>query len=342
VVARRGDLLIAETAHGFVCANAGVDASNVPAGFVSLLPVDPDGSAGRIRRELAARLGVDRLGVVVTDTFGRPWRAGVVNVAIGCAGLPALVDLRGRPDHLGRALEVTVVALADEVAAATGLVMGKADRVPVAIVRGVDISVAAPGSAAELVRPAEEDLFRTSPLEALLSASRATSFGDGDVPPEALDEAVRAASAALAPGSERSRRFVVVRGATERHRLVDAAIGSDPDPEGSILRAAPVLIVPWIRFPESDAHDDLERTHAVQERSLLDAGAAILALMVALQARGLATAWSGSTLFHQLETRAALSIDDPWFAIGAIAVGPAVPLQAGPPAPVDVPIVEIR
>ncbi|MGZ8593298.1 MAG: coenzyme F420-0:L-glutamate ligase, partial [Actinomycetota bacterium] len=117
VVARRGDLVIAETRHGFVCANAGVDASNVEGGFVCLLPADPDASAARLREGLRARLRV-RLSVVVTDTFGRPWRQGVVNVAIGVAGLPALVDLRGTPDHGGRTLEATVVALADEVAAA--------------------------------------------------------------------------------------------------------------------------------------------------------------------------------------------------------------------------------
>jgi coenzyme F420-0:L-glutamate ligase/coenzyme F420-1:gamma-L-glutamate ligase len=101
VVARRGELIIAETRHGFVCANAGVDASNVEAGFVSLLPLDPDGSTEAIRAALGALLGLSHLGVVMTDTFGRPWRNGLVNVAIGCAGLPALVDLRGEPDHHG-------------------------------------------------------------------------------------------------------------------------------------------------------------------------------------------------------------------------------------------------
>jgi coenzyme F420-0:L-glutamate ligase / coenzyme F420-1:gamma-L-glutamate ligase len=165
VVARRGDLVIAETHHGFVCANAGVDASNVEAGSVSLLPVDPDASAQRIRESLHERLGLQSLGVVITDTFGRPWRNGLVNVAIGCAGLPALVDLRGETDHHGRELEVTVVALADEVAAASGLVMGKAARVPVALVRGVVRGGAANGRARDLVRPADEDLFHEGVIE---------------------------------------------------------------------------------------------------------------------------------------------------------------------------------
>jgi dehydro coenzyme F420 reductase / coenzyme F420-0:L-glutamate ligase / coenzyme F420-1:gamma-L-glutamate ligase len=160
VVAQRGELIIAETHHGFVCANAGVDASNVEPGFVSLLPIDPDAWAS-----LTDRIGLPRLGVVMTDTFGRPWRNGLVNVAIGCAGLPALVDLRGEADHHGRKLEMTIVALADEVAAASGLVMGKSSRVPVALVRGVDIDATAPGRAADLVRTPDEDLFREGTIE---------------------------------------------------------------------------------------------------------------------------------------------------------------------------------
>jgi coenzyme F420-0:L-glutamate ligase/coenzyme F420-1:gamma-L-glutamate ligase len=164
VVARRGDLVVAETRHGFVCANAGVDASNVDAGTVSLLPEDPDASADRIRRGLHERLGT-WVGLVITDTFGRPWRNGVVNVAIGCAGLPAIVDLRGTPDDRGRTLETTVVALADEIAAAGGLVMGKAARVPAAVVRGLEVPAGPPGRARDLVRPAEEDLFRTGTIE---------------------------------------------------------------------------------------------------------------------------------------------------------------------------------
>ena len=165
VVARRGDLVIAETRHGFVCANAGVDASNVEEGTVSLLPIDPDASASSIRTGLAERLGLAALGLVVTDTFGRPWRRGLVNIAIGCAGLPAIVDLRGGADHHGRGLEVTIVALADEVAAASGMVMGKAARVPAALVRGVDLRQAPHGSARDLIRPADEDLFREGTIE---------------------------------------------------------------------------------------------------------------------------------------------------------------------------------
>lgn len=158
VLRRRGDLVIAETRHGFVCANAGVDLSNVAEGTAALLPEDPDRSARRIRDSFRGR-GHD-VAVVVSDTFGRPWREGVCDVAIGVAGLRAVIDLRGTADGLGRPLEVTEVAVADEVAAAAELVMGKARRVPAALVRGLDPAWLGRGSARELVRSPQDDLFR--------------------------------------------------------------------------------------------------------------------------------------------------------------------------------------
>ena len=160
VLRRRGDLIVSETSHGFVCANAGVDLSNVPEGSAALLPLDPDRSARRIRDGLRARSGAE-VGVIVSDTFGRPWRQGATDVAIGCAGIAAVVDLRGTPDTFGRALAVTEVAVADELAAAAELVMGKAAGVPAAIVRGVDPSWFREGSVrGEIVRRPGEDLFR--------------------------------------------------------------------------------------------------------------------------------------------------------------------------------------
>jgi len=165
VVARRGDLVIAETRHGFVCANAGVDASNVGEGLLALLPEDPDASATRIRAGVGRLTGA-AVAVVVTDTFGRPWREGLTNVAIGAAGLPSLIDLRGRTDANGRDLEVTIVALADEIAAASGLVMGKSDGVPVALLRGVEPPAWAPEApASALVRDPSMDLFRLGSFE---------------------------------------------------------------------------------------------------------------------------------------------------------------------------------
>ena len=160
ILRRRGDLVIAETEHGFVCANAGVDLSNVEAGQAALLPVDSDRSARRIRDALRHRFSVD-VAVVVSDTFGRPWRRGVTDVAIGCAGLRPVVDLRGTTDALGRELQVTEVAVVDEIAAAAELVMGKAAGVPVAVVRGIDPAWFGDGSVVDdMVRSPDEDLFR--------------------------------------------------------------------------------------------------------------------------------------------------------------------------------------
>ncbi|MHB8506360.1 MAG: coenzyme F420-0:L-glutamate ligase [Acidimicrobiales bacterium] len=160
VLRRRGDLIMTETRHGFVCANAGVDLSNVESGWAALLPQDADRSARRIRDGLLGRCGV-RVGVVVSDTFGRAWRRGVTDVAIGTAGVAGVVDLRGTNDALGRELAVTEVCVADELAGAAELVMGKASGIPVAIVRGVDPSWLRESSVAdEVVRPHREDLFR--------------------------------------------------------------------------------------------------------------------------------------------------------------------------------------
>jgi coenzyme F420-0:L-glutamate ligase/coenzyme F420-1:gamma-L-glutamate ligase len=151
-------IVIAETAHGFVCANAGVDSSNVPPGTVTLLPRDPDASAERIRAALSGRFAA-AFSVIVADTFGRPWREGVVNVALGVAGLQPLDDCRGRLDSFGRSLQSTVIAVADEIASAAELVMGKTAGVPVAVVRGAG-DWAGEGSGAALVRRPELDLFR--------------------------------------------------------------------------------------------------------------------------------------------------------------------------------------
>ena len=159
VVRRRGDLIISETRHGFVCANAGIDLSNVEHGWAALLPVDSDRSAKHVRDALRAREHVE-VAVIVSDTFGRPWRRGLTDVAIGVSGIAAVVDLRDTTDALGRVLQVTEVAVADEIASAAELVMGKATHVPAAIVRGVDPTWLREGSVRELIRPTNEDLFR--------------------------------------------------------------------------------------------------------------------------------------------------------------------------------------
>ena len=157
-VLRSDRVLITETHQGFVCANSGVDQSNIPGSeVVTLLPIDPDASASSLRSRLREISGI-AVGVIVSDTFGRPWRLGIMNVALGVAGLPALVDLRGRPDDAGRELHATVLAVADEVAAAAGLVMGKTRRTPVVVVRGLEAGKS--GRGRDLIRQASEDLFR--------------------------------------------------------------------------------------------------------------------------------------------------------------------------------------
>jgi coenzyme F420-0:L-glutamate ligase/coenzyme F420-1:gamma-L-glutamate ligase len=160
VLRRRGDLVISETKHGFVCANAGIDRSNVDDGWVVLLPDDPDRSARRLRDGIRARGGVE-VAVVVSDTFGRTWRRGLTDVALGCAGIGALLDLRGSTDSYGHELQVTVVAVVDEIAGAAELVMGKASGIAAAVVRGIDPAWLRRGNVREeIVRPPDEDLFR--------------------------------------------------------------------------------------------------------------------------------------------------------------------------------------
>jgi coenzyme F420-0:L-glutamate ligase/coenzyme F420-1:gamma-L-glutamate ligase len=158
IVRMERGIIIAETRHGFVCANAGVDASNVAAGFVTTLPIDPDASAAKLRDILSAAFGRS-IAVIVSDTFGRPWREGAVNVALGVAGLQPLLDYRGRSDHYGRRLQTTVIAIADEIASVAELVTGKACRTPIAIVRGA-AEWAGQGVGTMLVRDASIDLFR--------------------------------------------------------------------------------------------------------------------------------------------------------------------------------------
>lgn len=347
VLARRGDLVIAETRHGFVCANAGVDASNVEAGFLTLLPEDPDASAEGLRAALRDRVGAE-LAVVVTDTFGRPWRQGLVNVAIGCAGLPALVDLRGTADRHGRELEATVVALADEVAAASGLVMAKAASVPAALVRGVGVESPA-GRARDLVRPRGDDLFRESPLVSISARRTIRSFGEGDVPADAIEEAIRAACTAPAPHHTRPWLFAVLRSKASKRRLLGAMaeawrddLRGDGTPEPTIERrlaasdavlgAAPVLVVPFVRFAGSHPYPDEERSRAEREMFLLAGGAAIQNLLLALHSQGFASCWISSTLFCQEETRAAIGVADGWHALGTVAAGP-MPAGAAPARP---------
>jgi coenzyme F420-0:L-glutamate ligase/coenzyme F420-1:gamma-L-glutamate ligase len=310
IVARRGDLVVTETRHGFVCANAGVDASNVAAGWLSLLPEDPDASAERLRAALTARFGV-RLAIVVTDTFGRPWREGLVNVAIGCAGIPAVVDLRGSRDHHGRTLEATIVAIADEIAAASGLVIAKASRVPVALVRGFEPPQGvAPSPAASLVRRPEDDLFREAPLW-LLASARPDAPEPVEVPRVALEEAFAAAGVAV---RDASLVFVVATSEAARGRVL-AAIDDDR------AARARVLVVPIVGAPPDDA-------------ALLAAGGAIERFGLAIHAQALAWSWSPAPAGRD-PLRAAVGAEDGWTPLGVIAVGGTRTGAAAPRPPLD-------
>jgi coenzyme F420-0:L-glutamate ligase/coenzyme F420-1:gamma-L-glutamate ligase len=345
VVARRDDLIIAETAHGFVCANAGVDASNVDAGWLALLPTDPDASARALRTGLSSKLGSD-LAVIITDTFGRAWRTGVVNVAIGCDGLPSVVDLRGRADDRGATLVATEVALADEVAAASGLVMAKHARLPVAVVRGVDRLGDADGPARDLVRPANEDLFRSSPLQALVDHRAAPEFASGAVETAALERAIAAACTAAVLRTD-DWRFSVLRSEAARRSYL-ASIGADRHGDdggrdaGVVLRAAPVLIAPWCSLAGQRALGQ-EGAEAERDTVVLSAGAAIQTLLLALSAQGLASRWVGPSIASSDAARAAFGLDDEWLALGTVACGPALAERpSSRTAPDDPAIVDYR
>jgi coenzyme F420-0:L-glutamate ligase / coenzyme F420-1:gamma-L-glutamate ligase len=354
VVARRGNLVIAETRHGFVCANAGVDASNVPEGFLTLLPEDPDASAAVIRAAMAERAGVD-VAVVVTDTFGRPWRRGQVNVAVGCAGLAPLRDLRGTADAQGRILEATVLAVADEAAAAAGLVTGKAEAVPAAILRGI-FPRDGTGSARELVRPAEEDLFRHSPLTAITARRTIREFGAGTVPRDALMEAAVAALTAPIPHGSRHRTrpwtWVVLESRAARSRLLQAMadawirdLRGDGLPDERIARRlarsdallgqAPVLALPFLSLAVADDYPDERRQEAERDMFLLATGASVQNFLLALHAQAVASAWVSASLFCRPEAAQAVGLGPEWLAMGVVAAGPPPPQDPPPRPPID-------
>jgi coenzyme F420-0:L-glutamate ligase/coenzyme F420-1:gamma-L-glutamate ligase len=358
VVARRGPARIVESRHGFVMAAAGVDSSNTPPGTVLLLPEDPDASARRIRDGLRGLLGVD-LAVIVTDTFGRPWREGQTDVAIGAAGLRVLDDLRGGTDPYGNPLGVTVTAVADELAGAGELVKGKTEGRPVAVVRGLAEHVtgaAGTGGARELIRDAAQDMFRLGTSEAVREAvtGRRTvrEFTAQPVDGEAVRRAVAAAVTAPAPHHTTPWRFVLLESAAARTGLLDAMrdawiadLRADGKSEesiarrvrrGEVLRNAPCLAVPCLVTDGAHAYPDARRSAAEREMFVVAAGAGVQNFLVALAGEGLGSAWVSSTMFCRDTVRAELELPASWDPMGAIAIGhPATAPLPRPPRPAD-------
>ena len=349
VVARRGETVIAQTRHGFVMAAAGVDESNTEPGTVVLLPEDPDESARRLRKALRDRSGVN-LGVVVTDTFGRPWRAGQTDTAIGAAGVTALRDHRGETDAWGNVLDVTMAAVADEIAAAGDLVKGKATQLPVALLRGLPglVTEADGPGARVLVRPSSEDMFRLGAADVLPARRTVRSFTAQPVDPAAVSRAIEAALTAPAPHHSEPWRFVIVSSAAARTSLLDAMrdawvadLRGDGFTEEQIarrtrrglpLRDAPLIVVPCLELSAAHAYPDDRRSQAERDMFTVSMGAAVENFLVALAVENLGSAWISSTLFCQELAARALDLPPGWRPMGTVAIGhPAAPPPNRPP-----------
>ena len=338
VVARRGPTTIAQTRHGLVLAAAGVDESNTAPGTVVLLPEDPDESARRIRKALHHRTGLS-LGVLVTDTMGRPWRAGQTDNAIGAAGVSPLRDHRGEPDTFGNILEVTVAAVADEIASAADLVKGKSRHVPVAVVRGLAGLVTEPDGpgARAIIRPADEDMFRFGSADVPLARRTIRAFTTEPVDAAAVRRAVATALTAPAPHHSEPWRFALLGTARARTALLDAMLeawiadlrrdGFTPEQiarrirRGEPLRQAPLIVVPCLVADAAHDYPDERRSRAEQAMFVVAMGAAVQNLLIALAVEGLGSAWISSTLFCQDVAARVMELPAGWRPMGAIAVG---------------------
>jgi coenzyme F420-0:L-glutamate ligase/coenzyme F420-1:gamma-L-glutamate ligase len=329
-------------------AAAGVDASNVDAGHVVLLPNDPDASARELLTQLQVITG-KHLAVIITDTMGRPWRLGVTDVAIGAAGITVLDDHTGRIDGFGRTLEMTVIAIADEIAAAADLVKGKIDGSPVAVVRGMGHYVGAefgPGASA-IVRDLADDLFPLGTAEAM-QHGRATagvhrrtvrSFTDKPVDDDVIERAIASAITAPAPHHSTPWRFLVLRDEPIRKSLLTAmgdrwvldlqktdGVAEDSIQRrvarGDILHTAPVIILAFIDLASgSHQYADKARTAAERDMFMVAGGAAVQNLMITLAAEEVGSAWISSTMFCADVVNSVLQLPASYQPLGALAVG---------------------
>lgn len=359
-----GRTRIVRTHSGLVLAGAGIDESNTEPGTIVLLPQDPDRSAAELKAGIEAALDVAPLAVVVTDTLGRAWRLGQTDTAIGVAGLPPVVDLNGTTDAHGRDLAVTAPAVADEIAAVSDLVRGKAAGRPVAVIRGLHRLVTAePGAgAAALIRPVDTDEFslgraaaqREGMIAAVGGRRTVRSFRPDPVPADLISEAVADALTAPAPHHTTPWRFVQVRGRirgelldamAQRWRADLAELDGYPDDaiarrlrRGDVLRTAPEIVLPFVALADAahDYPDPLRRDHE-RDLFILSGGAAVQNLMIAVAARGAASAWVSSTVFCPDVVRSVLTLPQDWQPLGAVAIGyPIAPATARPPrAPAD-------
>ncbi len=359
----RGLTTISQTEHGLVLAAAGVDASNTDTGTVVLLPEDPDASAARLRSAIEHELGV-RVGVIVTDTMGRPWRLGVTDVAIGAAGVRVLDDFTGRQDSYGNTLEMTVVAIADEIASACELATGKLAGAPLAVVRGLAHHLTDDGAqATDVIRPLHEDLFWLGTAEAMQEGAKQAAslrrtirqFTEEPVDPIVIDHAIADAVLAPAPHHSEPFRFIVLRNdrphqLKRRIALLDAmreqwvadlttidGKGADEVERrvarGDLLRTAPVVVIPIVDL-EVGAHTypDERRNLAERDLFMVAGGAAVQNLMIRLAAEGLGSAWISSTMFAPTVVREHFGLGAGALPLGAVAIGhPATPAKDRPP-----------
>ena len=357
VVAERGDLKIVETRHGLVLAAAGVDASNTEPDSLVLLPLEPDHSARSLRAALHEAVD-GPVAVIITDTAGRAWRLGQTDIAIGVAGLMPMLDLRGSHDTHGNTLTATMPAVADEIAAACELVMGKAAGTPVAVVRGLGHLVQSddgPGASA-LVRTSDDDLFPIGSYDLVRSRQTVRAFRDQPVPRAVIESAVSNALTAPSPHHTTPWRFVVVSDRTRAAFLdamanqwradlradgVDAAVIEERVGRGDLLRRAPSLVVPCLVDDGAHVYGDSRRATAERSMFLLAMGAGIENFLITLATYGLGTAWISSTLFCPDVARSELELPESWQPMGAVAIGyPALRPRPRPPRDVGACIVD--